>query len=54
MYPATDSFLSNVYAEAIHQTRRLQHHACLALLCGNNENEARLGTATVKKKSHTH
>ncbi len=39
MYPATPQFLQNVQKEAIHQARRLQHHASLALFCGNNENE---------------
>ncbi len=39
MYPATVSFLQNVEKEALHQVRRLQHHASLAMLCGNNENE---------------
>jgi len=40
MYPATDTFLAGVKKEALHQVRRMQHHASLALLCGNNENEA--------------
>ncbi len=36
-YPATADFLDQVKAEARHQIKRLRHHACLALWCGNNE-----------------
>ena len=32
-------FLENVHQEAIDNITRLRHHACLALWCGNNENE---------------
>ncbi len=39
-YPAHDTnFMASVKAEAEHQIRRLRHHACLALWCGNNELE---------------
>ncbi|MCK6488766.1 MAG: glycoside hydrolase family 2 protein [Planctomycetes bacterium] len=38
MYPATPDFLDLVRREAEHQVKRLRHHACLALWCGNNEN----------------
>ncbi len=39
-YPAYDrAFLRSVRAEAEHQVRRLRHHACIALWCGNNELE---------------
>ena len=34
-----DDFEKSVRAECIDNLRRLRHHACLALLCGNNENE---------------
>jgi len=37
MYPAHASFQRSVRAEAEAQVRRLRHHACLALWCGNNE-----------------
>jgi beta-mannosidase len=37
IYPADAAFRSSVRAEARHQVRRLRHHACLALWCGNNE-----------------
>lgn len=37
-YPAFDgAFLENVRLEARDQLRRLRHHACVALWCGNNE-----------------
>ena len=37
IYPADAAFRASVRAEARHQVRRLRHHACLALWCGNNE-----------------
>ncbi len=37
MYPGNTEFLDNVRQEAIDQVRRIRHHACLALWCGNNE-----------------
>lgn len=40
VYPLHDqSFLDNVYAEVVDNVRRIRHRACLALWCGNNENE---------------
>jgi beta-mannosidase len=39
-YPTFDApFLSNVEAESRDTVRRLRHHPCLALWCGNNELE---------------
>jgi len=38
-YPEHDEFISNVSKEVTQNVLRLQHHACLALWCGNNENE---------------
>ena len=38
-YPENDDFLANVKEEVTQNVLRLQHHACLALWCGNNENE---------------
>lgn len=39
-YPAhEDAFLENVRIEAEQNVRRLRHHACIALWCGNNELE---------------
>ena len=39
-YPDNAAFVASVKAEAEDQVRRLRHHACLALWCGNNENQA--------------
>lgn len=37
MVPDDDAFVNNVREEVEEQVRRLQHHASLALWCGNNE-----------------
>ena len=37
LYPATEDFLTDVAAEVRGQVARLNHHACLALWCGDNE-----------------
>ncbi len=37
LYPSTPEFLREVKAEVDYQVRRLQHHACLTLWCGDNE-----------------
>lgn len=40
MYPENNQrFIAEVDAEARYQIRRLRSHACLALWCGNNENQ---------------
>ncbi len=36
-YPSHPEFLESVRTEVTQQVRRLQHHACLALWCGDNE-----------------
>ncbi|MCE2570979.1 beta-mannosidase [Motilimonas eburnea] len=36
-YPSTPEFISDVEGELAHQLKRLQHHACIALWCGDNE-----------------
>lgn len=39
-YPAYDAeFMANVEAEFADNIKRIRHHACLALFCGNNEIE---------------
>ncbi len=38
-YPEHDSFIENVKEEILQNVNTLQHHACLAIWCGNNENE---------------
>jgi beta-mannosidase len=37
LYPAHADFLASVRAEAEAAVKRLRHHACMALWCGNNE-----------------
>jgi beta-mannosidase len=37
IYPAHEAFQQSVRAEAEAQVRRLRHHPCIALWCGNNE-----------------
>ena len=37
LYPSDRAFLENVRAEVRDNVGRLQHHACLALWCGDNE-----------------
>lgn len=39
VYPLTPSFEANVTAEIRDNVRRIRHHACLGLWCGNNEME---------------
>jgi beta-mannosidase len=38
-YPENENFIANVSEEVAQNVLRLQHHACLAIWCGNNENE---------------
>jgi beta-mannosidase len=37
LYPSTPDFLEEVREEVDYQVRRLGHHACIALWCGDNE-----------------
>ena len=37
LYPSTDEFIEEVEEEVRYQVERLQHHACIALWCGDNE-----------------
>ena len=39
VYPLTPEFEENVKAEIRHNVKRIRHHACLGLWCGNNEME---------------
>lgn len=45
-YPPTPELLGSIREELTHQVRWLRNHACLALLCGNNEVESVLVTVT--------
>ena len=38
-YRMTDAFRENIIREAEDNIRRIRHHACMGLLCGNNEME---------------
>ena len=49
LYPSTEQFLDNVSEEVFYQVKRLQHHACIALWCGDNE---LLGALTWFEESH--
>lgn len=42
-YELTDSFEATVLAEIRDNVRRIRHHACLLLWCGNNELEMQIG-----------
>lgn len=37
LYPGDDAFVASVRREAQDHVRRIRHHACIALWCGNNE-----------------
>ena len=39
MFPGDDNFLDTVWHEICDNVRRLRNHPCIALWCGNNENE---------------
>jgi beta-mannosidase len=58
-YPMDDAFLANVSREVLQVIRRLRHHPCLALWCGNNEMEWYLwagwipGNQQQRKADHT-
>jgi len=51
LYPATKSFLENVRQEAAYQVKRLQHRACVAMWCGNNENVGALNWYEESRKN---
>ncbi len=40
VYELTNEFKKNITEEAIDNVKRLRHHACLGLFCGNNELES--------------
>ena len=41
-YDLTDDFEKNIEIETTQQVRRIRHHACLGILCGNNELESQV------------
>jgi beta-mannosidase len=50
LYPSTPEFLNEVTLEVDYQVRRLQHHACIALWCGDNELIGALNWFEVSRK----
>jgi beta-mannosidase len=50
LYPSTPEFLDEVTLEVDYQVRRLQHHACIALWCGDNELIGALNWFEVSRK----
>ncbi|KAG2374645.1 hypothetical protein C9374_010664 [Naegleria lovaniensis] len=42
LYPSDELFLKSCRIEVVQQLRHLQHHPCIALFAGNNENEEAL------------
>ena len=51
LYPSTDDFLAEVKLEVDYQVRRLQHHASIALWCGDNELIGALGWFEESRKN---
>lgn len=37
LYPDQPHFLQNIHDEIVYQVKRLRHHACIGLWCGDNE-----------------
>jgi beta-mannosidase len=52
IYPQSPEFLAEVRREAEDVVKRLRSHTCLALWCGNNENEALAMVTTPDKRFH--
>lgn len=50
-YPSDRAFLAEVRAEVSYQVRRLSHHACIALWCGDNEIIGAMGWYDVTKNN---
>lgn len=50
LYPSTPDFLAEIDAEVRDVVARLNHHACLALWCGDNELIGALGWFDVSRK----
>lgn len=52
VYALTDDFEQNIVAETRDNVRRLRHHACMGLWCGNNEMEWGWGDEWARIKGH--
>ena len=51
LYPADEAFNNEVRNEVTQNVRRLQHHPCIALWAGNNENEGAVSQSWYTKCS---
>jgi beta-mannosidase len=51
LYPRSAPFLASVEREIRHQVKRLRHHPCIAVWCGNNENVGALAWFAESKKN---
>ncbi len=49
-YELNDAFEANITRETIDNVRRIRHHACLGLWCGNNEIETQIEMWKVSEK----
>jgi beta-mannosidase len=52
IYPESPEFLAEVQAEAEDIVKKLRSHTCIALWCGNNENELLAMVTTPEKRFH--
>jgi beta-mannosidase len=52
IYPEAPDFLAEVQREAEDIVKKLRSHTCIALWCGNNENEALAMVTTPEKRFH--
>jgi len=51
-YIANAAYVANVRSEISNVVRRLRHHPCIALWCGNNESESNMTTGHAWTKHH--
>lgn len=51
LYPSNREFLEDLEVELTQQVRRLSHHACIALWCGDNEVIGSIGWHEVQRKN---
>lgn len=51
LYELTEDFRKNIEAEAIDNITRIRHHACLGLICGNNEIEQEIVDGNLRTHS---
>jgi beta-mannosidase len=51
LYPSNREFLADIEVELTQQVRRLSHHACIALWCGDNEVIGSIGWHEVQRQN---